>query len=1337
MGTRVLPAGQRCHLEYIQFLNQNVGYTSGPCGAFKSTDGGASWTELYLDSAAIIWGGWFRTADVGWFTGGYCGIGKFYRTTDGGQTFTVYTDTTITRSNLSDPLWMPDMPAGVVYAIGNGTLWTSDDDGITWGAVGYTGTTSPWHEELARYGESFCIPNATSNCTNGNYNSGGMRFSTDAGQSWRNYETGDDMFGTFLLDESRAWASGWNGNVWYTSDKGANWTLRNCGIGTKWMDDIFFLNETTGWVVGDGIFRLAPPKRTVSDSALYFTAVCPDSSRFDTIWVENINFFDSPWDLRFVGPEEYLFRVANAVPNPLPACTRVMVLVEYRALVPGSHTASLVIDIENPDTTLVVDLYGTRRAPSAVPDDTLVQYSVRVGTSRDRIITWRGLTSPAETIVSIQRDSGDTAISILGTPPIAIPFSPPVTQMIVRAVPRDTGWIVARFKITLAPCMRDTFITVKVYGLSPIFNSIKQLAVDIKCDNADTLRIPVSNTGNYLLTISSITIQSSGTPAFTSLGFASGRIGPPWMFTSGESDTLLVLYQPQSGDDAAILTFNHDDFTLTRGDVEPWTVELRGLSQRSSFTVQPSLIDLGIRCMGISVDTSFRISNKGSSTVSALSTTASPAISGLPGGASSIPPAGNRDIQFRWTPQTVGEVWDTIAVLVKPCDSVEYVVVHAIVSNSGVVAIPSSVVDSVLVGATLTRTVAIKTRTSDAISITGIAFTPVYPNLIVSYPTLPVTLTSADSLVVTLTWNPTSVTRIIGKLNIQTQGNCNYIEQVDVDFKSLSNQVVVEPGLLSFDVLCLERVVIDSFKVTSLASADITLSQIRIVGATSPFSIIRPSAPFTLRPDSSVYVVVSYNPIIIANALASVVLEFDPAGESIEVPLTGTFTYTRLTVAPLQFDVDTVGVCDPQQTLDIVVSNNGTASETADINTSSLPPGFSVSRNSITVAAQSSEIITITSNPSGLNLGSSSGVIVVSGRMCKDTADVAVSATRVGGQLTMQPNPVNAGTLIIGDSIDIDITISNPSALTRSIVSLAIDPPVSAWTIVNNVSGLLLAPSASISVTLRFRPTAAGAQDATLMLTDAERCTTQSSIDLRGRGRDPGVPPQYELVLKIDDYLVPAMTPLEIPVLWMNDVSAAGIDTVKFVVDFSRIHFVIDTILGGTLFDAATDVQWSEGHVEFTIARTGPNLGKPGIISTLKGVAYPAIPDSTLFVFSEMSVSSLEPVDVTADDGLLIVDICGPRNIIKLAPPTSLSIMPPHPVRNNLNFKIDASFTEQLSINLIDAIGNLTANLGDYSVESGISSLSVPLPALASGMYVVIVTTNHGGRFTNAIVVSR
>lgn len=69
------------------------------------------------------------------------------------------------------------------------------------------------------------------------------------------------MFGAYLLDQNRGWACGDKGEVLYTSN-GKNWEKKNCGIGSANIDDIWFINDTTGWAVGEGVYQYIIPTQS-------------------------------------------------------------------------------------------------------------------------------------------------------------------------------------------------------------------------------------------------------------------------------------------------------------------------------------------------------------------------------------------------------------------------------------------------------------------------------------------------------------------------------------------------------------------------------------------------------------------------------------------------------------------------------------------------------------------------------------------------------------------------------------------------------------------------------------------------------------------------------------------------------------------------------------------------------------------------------------------------------------------------------------------------------------------------------------------------------------------
>lgn len=248
-GTQIANA----FLEYVQFLTPQVGYASGEAGVFRSTDGGRSWQDIspFDPNREKGWGSyWINQQEGLYFVGGCAtGLQGFFRTTDAGRTWSVFY-TSEPLSGLSDGLIFRD---GSGFAVSSGVLWRTEDFGRTWRYYSSTGAKI-WTEELSMFGNSILLPTSGTNCDGNTRGVGSLRFSRDAGRTWRESPTGANMFGTFLIDERRGWGVGDDRTVLYTDDYGQSWTRRNCGIRGN-IDDVWFINDTLGWCVGNGIYR--------------------------------------------------------------------------------------------------------------------------------------------------------------------------------------------------------------------------------------------------------------------------------------------------------------------------------------------------------------------------------------------------------------------------------------------------------------------------------------------------------------------------------------------------------------------------------------------------------------------------------------------------------------------------------------------------------------------------------------------------------------------------------------------------------------------------------------------------------------------------------------------------------------------------------------------------------------------------------------------------------------------------------------------------------------------------------------------------------------------------
>lgn len=271
-GSTILSANQ---LEHIQFPSKKIGYTSG-IGVtgfgkiYKSTDGGTTWFDITPPDAEDLWGHYFVDENYGLVIGGGCSTPqRFFLTTDGGRSWTV-AEYNVPNTGLTDLILYSK--TGLGYATSSGWIWKTENGGRSW-SLFVKSLENDWQEDLWIKGNTVLVPYSLE-CT-GNGGSGGMRTSKDFGKTWKQFSTGSSMFGGFLFDSLRGWVCGWNSSVYFTSDGGDTWKLLNCGIepGSS-LDDFWFINDTTGWVVGTGIYKFVGRKTITVEIDPTATTAC-------------------------------------------------------------------------------------------------------------------------------------------------------------------------------------------------------------------------------------------------------------------------------------------------------------------------------------------------------------------------------------------------------------------------------------------------------------------------------------------------------------------------------------------------------------------------------------------------------------------------------------------------------------------------------------------------------------------------------------------------------------------------------------------------------------------------------------------------------------------------------------------------------------------------------------------------------------------------------------------------------------------------------------------------------------------------------------------------------
>jgi len=232
-------------LRGVCFTDANTGYVVGDSSAvLKTTNGGVNWNYLYPSSESTRnWTVYFINGQTGF-------VGGFYvaKTTNGGKNWTfpnmnVYPD-------YFSSISFVDSNNGYVAGYGNsfGTyVYKTTDCGDNWNTLNLPGyTNSATSISFTNVNTGYLVAAPMDYAT--------VMKTTDAGQSWKTDLIDCNLYlrSIATVDSEVGLSVGSTNEMVRTSNSGTNW-LYSGYVGTGDINSVYFRNQLTGFVVGNGI----------------------------------------------------------------------------------------------------------------------------------------------------------------------------------------------------------------------------------------------------------------------------------------------------------------------------------------------------------------------------------------------------------------------------------------------------------------------------------------------------------------------------------------------------------------------------------------------------------------------------------------------------------------------------------------------------------------------------------------------------------------------------------------------------------------------------------------------------------------------------------------------------------------------------------------------------------------------------------------------------------------------------------------------------------------------------------------------------------------------------
>jgi photosystem II stability/assembly factor-like uncharacterized protein len=1309
-GNRVTQL-QNTMLESIHFVSPQIGFTSGPGGIWRSNDGGANWVDITPPNLqGSLWGCYFKDENLGLVIGGGCGGPQlFYRTTNGGTTWNLFQGSE-PNSGMCDLIL--DKASDTGYASSSGRIWQTTNAGQTWNVFSQSNTINAWQEEISWLGDSFLVPFSGVTC-NGGGGGGGMCFSTNKGQTWNRVSAPDNLFGTYLTSSTTGWACGYDRSVYHTTNAGRSWEMKNCGTDGS-LDDLHMFTDSTGWVVGEGIYKIIPGYHEVlPKTPLTFSTTCVKSMKKDSILIRNVTFESTIVTLTLIG------NAANDYFTPftsfaLGACEERMIPIFFQPKAAGNRNATLAISMINPLETFSIPLQGnaTDISLDAGRGDTMSFGKRLIGSTTDSSFMVYNRSDAEIILSSINPIDAPPGHTILWNTSLPLRISAKDSALIrYRIIMNDTGSIVQRFLFSFGLC--DKMIAVQSIGTAPRISSPESFTILADCAPIKDTTYRISNMGSAPLIIHGLTLSGAD-----SASFMIGSHLLPIQIEPGAFASITLRYMkrnPLDPDAKTQLLIHHSDTLLNR--ISPKVIGLIGTRSYALAGPMSDSIWAGRHCLADKGNASITLGMIGQGNTQVHGIISKSGITSIIAPTSfPITMSNALSASIQTKVNIPGRYRDTILIVSGICkDTINMIVEGEAITTQITFAdtVLTGIIDQGMteimswdlnsIGTALADILRMQLKSNQQIRLTN----PL---------PVPSSIDPGNKGVVSLTIKPSlSDTLLIDTLCIDAQKECPTSICIPIRITVRQARLALSDTALSFRMQCDTTIQKETIYISNPGMLNDTIKQINVVNiigtAFSHQSSI--TLPHILKPGDSIPIVCTFAPTNQGDY--QYILEIISSSSMISginqvISMNGTYAAPSITVSPISMDLGMHESCAKDSSIAIRIQNSGL--EDGRISLSNATSIFQFNDSLIIVKSLSDTTIKVRYLPRLAPFGKWTDTLHITDLPCQNNHAIVLTGFMDSISIAANPSPIDFGIIYRDDSLEENIIIRNTSKFSLHIDSASFEQQMNEYEVESlQTLPLILQSNDTLSMRIKAKAFIEGNNPQANLIVHAHRdCKTSLIIPFQfSTPREV-----YTAIISTEDYTVDYGDTVTIQCRLEGTLSMARLRSLSFDLNLDgTLLSIIETKPQAIIHNTDSIVSWKIDAQDIPL--------NGGVIAEVKGRALVTKHRISPLRFSSIIPETNRSVKITNNDGSLNVSATCANSLtgFKSMPILSARILPPHPIQHHISIAYRSTADELVKGNI--AVYSLQgAKLYETSIMAGREEQIIMLPMLLpAGTYII------------------